>query len=103
MRLSEAQSRAEGLISAANAQASDTIAQAQARKEALLREAEAQIENSSSQCCELFDACERITAHITSELRKLDVANTQLPIGLSNLKASLAELQEKAKERPSGN
>jgi hypothetical protein len=43
--------------------------------------------------------CERISAHISSELRKLDVANTQLPIGLGRMKSGLAELVEKAKER----
>ena len=99
LRLSEAQSRAEGLINAANAQASDTIAQAQEQREDLLRQTEEQIESSVQQCGELFETCERITAHITSELRKLDAANTQLPIGLGSLKSGLAELREKAKER----
>lgn len=99
LRLSEAQTRAEGLISAANTQAADTVAQAQARRESLLQEAETQIESACGQCGELFDACERITTHITSELRKLDVANTQLPIGLGSLRSGLTDLREKARER----
>ena len=99
LRLSEAQSRAEDLLNAASAQASDTVAQAQARREELLREAEEQIERSVRQCGELFETCERITAHITGELRKLDVANAQLPIGLGSLKSGLAELRDQARER----
>ena len=99
LRLAEAQSRAEGLLRAADVQASDVLAQAQARREALLREAEEQITGATQLCGELFDSCERITAHIAGELRKLDVANTQLPIGLGSLKAGLADLREKAKER----
>lgn len=99
LRLSEAQARAEGLISAANAQAADTVAQAQAQRETLLREAEAQIASSTEECGGLFDACQRITAHISDELRKLDAANTQLPANLGRLKAGLAKLREKAGER----
>ena len=99
LRISEAQSRAEGLISAANAQAADTVAQAQAQREDLLRETEARIERSAQECGQLFEACERITAHITSELRKLDAANTRLPSGLGSLKKGLSELLEKAKDR----
>ena len=97
--LSEAHRRAEELLNAASAQASDTVAQAQARREELLREAEEQIECSVRQCGELFETCERITAHITGELRKLDVANAQLPIGLGSLKSGLAELRDQARER----
>lgn len=99
LRISEAQSRAEGLIDAANAQASDTIAQAQAQREDLLRQTEEQIEGAVQQCGQLFETCGRITAHITSELRKLDAANAQLPVGLGSLKSGLSELREKAKER----
>ena len=97
--LAQAQSQADSLLRAADAQASDTLAQAQARRAALLEETQTQIESSARQCGELFDSCERITAHITNELRKLDVANAQLPIGLGRLKAGLAELTDKAKER----
>lgn len=97
--LADAQSRAEGLLRAAEVQAAGTVAQAEARRDALLAETQEQIEGSARKCGELFDACERISAHIASELRKLDVANAQLPIGLGSLKTGLAELKDKAKER----
>ena len=84
---------------AAEVQAAGTVAQAEARRDALLAETQEQIEGSARKCGELFDACERISAHIASELRKLDVANAQLPIGLGSLKTGLAELKDKAKER----
>ncbi|MBD5150309.1 MAG: hypothetical protein HDT18_08080 [Oscillibacter sp.] len=99
LRLSEAQSRAEGLINAASAQAEDTVAQAQAQREDLLRETEARIERTVQECGQLFETCERITAHVTSELRKMGSANAKLPTGLRSLKKSLTELQEKAKDR----
>ena len=97
--LSQAQERAEGLLRAAEAQAAGMVAQAEARRGALLTEAQTKIEDSARRCGELFDTCERISAHIANELRKLDVANAQLPIGLGGLKSGIGELAEKAKER----
>lgn len=97
--LSQAQERAEGLLRAAETQAAGLVAQAEARRGALLTEAQTKIEDSARRCGELFDTCERISAHIANELRKLDVANAQLPIGLGGLKSGIGELAEKAKER----
>ena len=47
----------------------------------------------------LFQSVDTITGHITSELRKLDVAAAQLPISFNHLKEGLTELQAKATER----
>lgn len=95
----KAREEAEKIITAANSQAADTAAQAEADREALLGEMENQVDVCARQCGELFASCERITEHIANELRKLDVANAQLPIGLGSLKAKLAELSELSKER----
>ena len=94
--LAQARSQADSLIAAADEQAASTVAQAEARRNGLLKETEEQVAVSVRQCGELFDSCEKITGHIASELRKLDVANAQLPIGLAHLKAQLGELLEQA-------
>lgn len=99
LRVSEAQSRAEGLLDAANAQAAAAIAQGQARREELLRDAEERIVRSAAQCGELFDACERIAAHIASELKLLDAASGRLPAGFDCLRSGLEELRERVGAR----
>ena len=97
--LAQARSQADGVTSAADAQAASTVALAEAKRSALLQETEELVAGSVRQCGELFASCEKITAHIASEIRKLDVVNAQLPIGLSHLKEGLDELLERAGER----
>ena len=108
--VSQAEARAEEVTARAEAEAASLRRDAEAHAEAveaqahfraqkLLREMEEKIESTAEEYDKLFQSVDTITGHITSELRKLDVAAAQLPISFNHLKEGLTELQAKATER----
>lgn len=97
--IAEAGAKARDIVAQAEAQAAAMVNRANARAEDLLRQAEERIAGAAGQYNELHRSFEAITSHITSELRRLDVAAGQLPISFNHLKEGLSELLERAKER----
>lgn len=92
--LAQAQAQAEAILAAANRQGEDIQAQAQARAGDLLAQTKAQISASVEQCGEFLRTCETAAAHVSGELRRMDVAVAQLPVGMDHLKKGLAALLE---------
>ncbi len=97
--VTQAEAQAAATVSEANARAKALEERARAHSEDLLQQAEERITATAGQYSELHRSFETITGHITSELRKLDVAAGQLPISFNHLKEGLDELAERAKER----
>lgn len=92
--LSQTQAEAEAILARANAHGQEIQTQAQAQADALLAEARKRMEASVEKCGDLLRSCETVAAHVSGELRKMDVAVAQLPIGMDHLKRGLAELLE---------
>lgn len=90
--LAQTQAQADEVLAQARAQAADIQAQAQDQAQALLEETRRQIGTSVEKCGELLRSCESVAAHVSGELRKMDVAVAQLPVGMDHLKRGLAEL-----------
>ena len=96
--LAQAQVQADDILAKANARGADIQAQAQVRADALLAETRKQIAASVEQCRDLLCSCETLITHVSGELRKMDAAVAQMPVGMDHLKQSLAELMESGKE-----
>jgi len=96
--LAQTQTQADAILTEAQARSAEIETEAQVRSDALLAETRKQISVSVEKCGELLRSCETVAAHVSSELRKMDVAVAQLPIGMSHLKRGLAELMEPVKE-----
>ena len=81
------------------AQVAQLELEAQEKAAATLQQAEDQVAATVEQYTALFDAFSTITSHVTSELRKMDVTVSQLPISFNHLQDSLQEVLARAKER----
>ena len=92
--LAQTQAQADQMIAKAKARGTEIETQAQARADALLAETRKQISASVEKCGELLRSCESVAAHVSGELRKMDVAVAQLPVGMDHLRKGLAELAE---------
>lgn len=79
--------------------ARETLSEAQAQAQAILQEAQEQITALAEKYQSLFDDFDTASAHITGELRRMDVAVSQLPLSCNHLRQSLSELVELSKER----
>lgn len=97
--LAQTQADADAILAEANARGQEIQAQAQAQADALLAETREQIRASVEKCGELLRSCESAAAHVSGELRRMDVAVAQLPIGMDHLKKGLAGLLEPGEER----
>lgn len=95
--LAQTQVQADEILANANARGVDIQAQAQAQADALLAETRKQIAASAEQCGDLLRSCETVAAHVSAELRKMDVTVAQLPVRMDHLKRGLAELMGSAK------
>ena len=106
----EARDRCDALMAAAqeNAlkigreaaeEAQRTIEEAEAQAQTILQEAQEQVTALAEKYQSLFDSFDAASAHITGELRRMDVAVSQLPLSCNHLRQSLSELVELAKER----
>jgi len=96
--LAQTQARADELLAEAQTRGSEIEAQAQVRSDMLLAETRKQISASVEKCSALLRSCETVAAHVSGELRKMDVAVAQLPVGMNQLKRGLAELMDPEKE-----
>lgn len=94
--LEQTRQQAEEILNRANLQAEETRTEAQAQADALLEETRQQVGITAAQCGELLRSCETITSHVSNELRRMDVAVAQLPVGMNHLKTALTELLEQA-------
>lgn len=97
--LAQTQLQADAILADANAEAADIRTGAQTEADELLAETRRKIEASVVKCGDLLRSCESVAAHVSSELRKMDVAVAQLPVGMDRLKQSLAELIEPEGEK----
>lgn len=96
--LAQTQAQADEILAQARARRTEIETQAQAQAEALLAQTRKQIGASMEKSGELLHSCETIAAHVSGELRKMDVAVAQLPVGMDHLKRRLAELMEPVQE-----
>ena len=94
-----AQAEAEDLLSRAGAEAESLRTQARTETDALRQETEAHLTAVVEQYSGLFSSFESISAHVSSELRKMDVSVTQLPLSFNHLREGLQAVLEKAKEQ----
>lgn len=103
----EARQRAADTVEEAQRQAAEIEAQAEARARALeaqtknhtdamLRETEERLTAIVEQYGGLFSSFESISAHVSSELRKMDVSVSQLPLSFNHLREGLQSVLEKA-------
>lgn len=107
--LRSAQEQAEQTTRQASAAAEETVRTAQESAQRLREETEAhvaqlrqelaqQVSSAVEEYSSLRSAVETITAHVSGELRKLNVTVTQLPINFDHMKDSLQSLLERAQE-----
>ncbi len=83
--VARAQARAEAIRGEAQAQGEDILAQAQDQAQALYREMAGQVSGAARQCQELLGTCDAIAAQISGELRRMDVAFSQLPASFDHI------------------
>ena len=106
----EARQRAAEVVAQAQAKADEMIAQAEERAQAIreeankralatLDQAEGQVAEAVRRCNELTASFSSIASHVASELHRMDVTASQLPISFNHLKGGLQEILEKAQER----
>ena len=73
-------------------------AQAKTETDALRQETEEHLTSVVEQYSGLFSSFESISAHVSAELRKMDVSVTQLPLSFNHLREGLQAVLDKAKE-----
>lgn len=92
----EAQRQAAEIEAQAEARARDLEAQTKNHTGAMLRETEERLTAIVEQYGGLFSSFESISAHVSSELRKMDVSVSQLPLSFNHLREGLQAVLEKA-------
>lgn len=97
--LLQAKNQAEAVMAEAETHAKAAVETARQQAQARLAEVEARIAETAQQCNELADSFGSIAAHVTTELRRMDVTASQLPISFNHLRDSMQELLEKAQDR----
>lgn len=98
--LAQARAQAQALITGANEQAQSTLEQAAEHAAEIRADVEAQVARTAKEYNDLFASFETVAAHVSGELRKMDVAVSQLPISFNHLKDGLENVLELASERP---
>ena len=98
--LAQARTQAQSLITSANEQARNTVEQAVKRAEEIRADMEGQVECTVKAYNDLFASFETVATHVSGELRKMDVAVSQLPINFNHLKDGLENVLELASECP---
>ena len=105
----EARERAAGIQSQAEEEAKRTGEEARLTAEAMLQKATSesadvreaallQVEDTLASYKEMFSAFETAAAHVTAELRKMEVTATQLPLNFDHLRQGLENVLEKAQK-----
>lgn len=90
----DAHRRADQLLEEARRKADDIVAKANEDAVHIRRQAEEMLQELCQQYEEQVRAFEVAAGHVTSELRKMDVAVGQLPLAFNRLSAGLRELKE---------
>lgn len=96
----EAEQEAANMLDQARQESETMLADAKSESEEMLAAARGKIEDSVRECGELFETCEKISADVAGELRRLSSINGRLPGHLKGLKAGLAQLRMKADDQP---
>lgn len=105
----EARERASAIIAQAEEQAKRIVDEAQAGSDAMLQQARSeadsihedalkQVEATVGSYKEMFAAFENSAAHVTAELRKMEVTATQLPLNFDHLRQGLETVLEQAQK-----
>lgn len=95
----EAQRQAADIQARAQAEADDLQARTEAHTGALLREMRERLNAIVEQYGSLFSSFESISAHVSSELRKMDVSVSQLPLNFNHLREGLQAVLDRAEEQ----
>ena len=90
--LDQARREAESLRSEASAQGERLVSQAREQAQAIYQQMAGQVTKTAGECREICDAFDSVAAHVASELRRMDVAVSQLPISLNRLREGLDAL-----------
>ena len=98
--LAQARAQAQALITGANEQAQSTLEQAAEHAAEIRADLEAQVARTAKEYNDLFASFETVASHVSGELRKMDVAVSQLPISFNHLKDGLENVLELASEHP---
>lgn len=94
----EAHQRAGVILSEADAQAKQLLEEAHQRSEQMKAALYDTIGDFMKRFGEFTQSFHGVSGHVNNELRKLDVAVTQLPISLDGLEESLRQLQKQTEE-----
>ena len=97
--VSTANEKAETLVSTASAKAEMLVSAAHEKAEEIRAAMEVHVVQTSAEANKLISSVDAITAHVSAELRKMDVAITQLPINFNHLKDGLKDIVDRAEER----
>lgn len=90
--LNQARREAESLRSEASAQSEGLVSRAREQAQAIYQQMAGQVTKTAGECKEICDAFDSVAAHVASELRRMDVAVSQLPISLNRLREGLDAL-----------
>ncbi len=99
MILAETRAEADEIRCKAQAQAEEKIRESYDRAEVVRTAMEERVRATDADVKELVASVETIAAHVASELRKMDVAVTQLPISFNRLKDGMRTVLEQAEDR----
>lgn len=95
----QAQAEAGALLDRTRAETESLRTQAKTETGALRQETREQLTAIVEQYSGLFSSIESISAHVSSELRKMDVSVSQLPLSFNHLREGLQAVLDKAKEQ----
>lgn len=90
----EARSRADAILAQAREEAERTAAQAREQAQALLSDSRKALEETSAAYRELTESFAGIAAHVSGELRRMDVAASQLTLNFDRTGQRLKELTD---------
>lgn len=97
--VARAQARADAIRGEAQAQGEDILTQAQDHAQAMYREMAGQVSGAARQCQDLLDKFDAIAAEISGELRRIDVAFSQLPASFAHIGEDLDALSGGTEEK----
>ena len=92
----QAHAQAHEILTSANEQSEDIINKAHQSAETIRCEMEERVRHAGEKVDELSASVETIVAHVSAELRKMDVAVAQLPINFNHLKDGMKKVLELA-------
>ena len=96
--LSQAERQSAALMEQAKKNAEEVVAKANEEAASVRRALSAQVQMVSGEYAQLLNDFDTEKSNVTSELRKMDVSFSQLPLAFNKMSAELKQLEQQSKE-----